>query len=94
VIRALNLLCILWLLTVVRKIVTMSRPDRSHHRYEIEDAWGAELWDIEPTCQFIGIADEGHYPPYPLLSVAADKPVTLGKYAGRGESWSSPAHHP
>ncbi|KAI1779817.1 hypothetical protein F4818DRAFT_154610 [Hypoxylon cercidicola] len=43
---------------LLERLLCMQPVRRNAPWYEIKDAWGARLWDIEPRCQVAGIADD------------------------------------
>lgn len=43
---------------LLERLLCMQPIQRNAPWYEIKDAWGARLWDIEPRCQVAGIADD------------------------------------
>ncbi|KAF2139490.1 uncharacterized protein K452DRAFT_320163 [Aplosporella prunicola CBS 121167] len=43
---------------LLERLICMLPPRYDAKWYQIRDAWGAHLWDIEPTTQIAGIADD------------------------------------
>lgn len=41
--------------SIIERLLCMQPPEKSTQWYEIADAWGAQLWDIEPSCQIAAI---------------------------------------
>lgn len=44
--------------SLLERLLCMQPVQRNAPWYEIKDAWGARLWDIEPRCQVAGVADD------------------------------------
>jgi hypothetical protein len=42
---------------LLERLISMLPPNRELPWHIIEDAWGAKLWDLTPTCQVSGIGD-------------------------------------
>jgi hypothetical protein len=43
---------------LLERLVCMLPPDPDADWSDMRDAWGMQLWDIEPTCQIAGIVDD------------------------------------
>ncbi|KAI1761379.1 hypothetical protein GGR53DRAFT_29363 [Hypoxylon sp. FL1150] len=44
--------------SLLERLLCMQPVRRNDPWFEIKDAWGARLWDIEPRCQVAGVADD------------------------------------
>jgi hypothetical protein len=43
---------------LLERLICMLPPDPDADWSDMRDAWGMQLWDIEPTCQIAGIVDD------------------------------------
>jgi len=41
--------------SIIERLLCMQPPEKSTQWHEMTDAWGAQLWDIEPSCQIAAI---------------------------------------
>lgn len=77
--------------SIVERLLCMQPPKKGTQWYEMADAWGAQLWDIEPSCQIAAI--DGFSEP-PFDQDAPTQCVVLDGVFGASICWSELAPAP